>query len=78
MLDVLENSDWGYVFDLAMPPAAVIGYGGSLGTFTRDDVAVVIVMVDGQNDGPDWIGIFHLNDGRFVAVRAGCDYTGFG
>lgn len=45
--------------------------------FTRDDVAEIIAMAEGENDGAEWVGVFRLNDGRFAVLRAGCDYTGW-
>jgi hypothetical protein len=42
-----------------------------------DDVAETIVSVDGENDGPEWLGVFRLRDGRFLFLTAGCDYTGW-
>lgn len=47
-------------------------------TFDRDDVEFTFGMLNGENNGPQWIGVFHLKDGRFAVLRAGCDYTGWG
>ncbi len=41
------------------------------------DIAEVIHITEGENDGPSWVGVFRLNDGRFGCVDAGCDYTGW-
>jgi hypothetical protein len=57
--------------------SGVLGYEGSIKHFTRADVAEIIGMADGANDGPNWIGAFRLKDGRFAFVSAGCDYTGW-
>ncbi len=43
----------------------------------RSDVAEIIATDDGENDGPPWVGLFLLTDGRYLAVEAGCDYTGW-
>jgi hypothetical protein len=45
--------------------------------FARRDVARVVAQQDGENDGPDWVCVGELRDGRFFALRAGCDYTGW-
>lgn len=46
--------------------------------FTRHDVESVIASVDGYKDGPHWVGLFRLKDGRVGYVTAWCDYTGWG
>lgn len=46
--------------------------------FSFQDLERVIYTVDGDNDGPDWMGIFALKNGSFGVVHAGCDYTGWG
>lgn len=44
---------------------------------TRTDVAQVLALRDGEEDGPDWLGAFLLADGRFLYARGGCDGTGW-
>jgi hypothetical protein len=46
--------------------------------FTRDDVAETLASQIGENDGREWVAVVRLFDGRVAAVRAGCDYTGWG
>ncbi len=67
MLDVLNNYDWGEAFDFA-------------DGFEREDVAQVLSIEEGENDGEDWLGIFRLNRAEkpFAVLRAWCDYTGWG
>jgi hypothetical protein len=88
MLPRLENYDWEEVFKYATPHMCEAGHEHGpesvlfckpvpVTAFTRDDVRRIISMVDGENDGPEWVGVFELNDGRFACIRAGCDYTGF-
>lgn len=57
--------------------AAVDGYVGDVAPFAISDVAEVIAVADGENDGENWLGVFRLRDGRFAFVTAGCDYTGW-
>lgn len=45
--------------------------------FTVDDIRQVLAVWEGENDGDDWRWIFILNDGRFVFLQGGCDYTGW-
>jgi hypothetical protein len=52
--------------------------GVSPAPFNRWDVVRLIAVQDGGNDGPDWVAVGELRDGRFFAIRAGCDYTGWG
>lgn len=77
MLDRLNDYDWEEAFGYADKPQPTQGYGGTLAGFTREDVESVIAIDDGCNDGPDWIGVFLLKDGRFAFLSAGCDYTGW-
>lgn len=74
---ILDDDDWAEAFKYANP-TATMGYQGSVVPFTIDDVKVVIALVAGQNDGDEWLGVFHLKDGRYASLRAGCDYTGWG
>lgn len=79
-LEEMKNSNvWnGEIF----PPTNEHNYTSGSGPHTDgvrfDDVEEVLGSVEGENDGPDWVGVFKLKDGRFMVVRAGCDYTGFG
>jgi hypothetical protein len=57
----------------ACPPGADV----DLTPPSRDDVAEIIAAVNGDNDGPDWVGVFRLKDGRFLVASGSCDYTGW-
>lgn len=46
--------------------------------FRRCDVVAVVAKDEGNNDGPDWLCMGRLLDGRWFALKAGCDYTGWG
>ena len=76
--EMRESYDWQEAFKYAEGGEPTEGYAGSLAGFTFDDVAEVIACDDGENDGPDWIAVFRLHDGRFAFLSAGCDYTGWG
>ena len=60
-----KNEDW---------TDGVMSYAKEFGL---DDVEEVIASVEGANDGPDWIGVFKLKNGKYGIVIAGCDYTGW-
>ncbi len=45
--------------------------------FAESDIAEVLAVWEGQNDGDDWRWILRLKDGRFVFLQGGCDYTGW-
>lgn len=45
--------------------------------FARVDVEHIEKLEEGDNDGPDWICLGRLKDGRWFFLRAGCDYTGW-
>ncbi len=76
----MNSSDWSYIFenfvydpnDCTKPGHPVRGH------ISRDDVAVVICLLDGMNDEEPWYGLFKLNNGMYLYVEAWCDYTGWG
>lgn len=76
--EFMDSSDWEYIFQNFISPTPVLGYEGLTGPFSREDVADIVALVEGENDGPDWVAVFRLNDGRFASVSAGCDYAGWG
>lgn len=86
MIKELNNCDWAEAFAYAGGDGigdpcidAVMGDTEvSLSPFSRDDVVEIIGMSEGDYDGPDWLGVFRLQDGRFAFLEAGCDYTGWG
>jgi len=76
--ELLESYDWEHAFYEANQRRDAVGeYPPSSAGFTREDVADILYSDEGENDGAPWIGVFRLNDGRFLYVTAGCDYTGW-
>ena len=73
----IDDYDWKEVFDYAEEPEWSVSREKSF-PFQRRDVKTIIASQDGENDGPDWVMIGELYDGRFFTLRAGCDYTGWG
>lgn len=45
--------------------------------FGLDDIAQVLAVHEGENEGDNWRWILRLNDGRFAFLQGGCDYTGW-
>jgi hypothetical protein len=84
-IEELQNDyNWGEVFgegsggnttrDVeAAPPGSQV----SATEVSRADVAEIIAYSDGEHDERDWVGLFRMNDGRFLVTVAGCDYTGW-
>lgn len=80
-----ESYDWRHAFSYAS--------GGEYGAVTirraaphievseapfgRLDVVEIIALRVGKNDGPNWVCVGRLADGRWFALDAGCDYTGW-
>lgn len=90
MLKELDTRDWKEAFayigetspydnyPTTHPPVAVLTNNAvSTEPVTREDVVEIIAVEEGQNDGPHWIGVFRLRDGRYASLDAGCDYTGW-
>ncbi len=85
----LENFDWDEVFKYcgtnseysgAVKPPQPTPPGSNIADipFSREDVAEILHIVNGENDESDWAAVFKLKDGRYAAVEAWCDYTGWG
>ena len=69
-----ERSGYGYgSADVRTHP----GSGVSTEPFGREDVVAIYQLIEGENDGPSWICVGLLRDGRFFVLEAGCDYTGW-
>lgn len=84
MLEQLNDYDWAEVFGeggggncTPIIPNVTPGSNVSGATFCREDVAEISGMVEGENDGPDWVVYGRLTDGRWFVARGGCDYTGW-
>lgn len=45
---------------------------------TRDKVVEILASRNGENDELTWVGVFRLDDGRFLFAEGSCDYTGWG
>lgn len=43
----------------------------------KEDVSRVVAYREGENDGPGWLLILRMTDGRWAYVSAWCDYTGW-
>lgn len=82
--DIVDDYDWKEVFGE--------GDGGNCGKDTDpcppqsdidttapllNDVAEIIALVNGENDGDEWAGVFLLKDGRYCVATGSCDYTGW-
>ncbi len=81
----LNTQDWLEVFGEAgnsgnthaITPTRIPGENCSLDSFTREDVAEILGIQEGENDGLDWIVYGLLKDGRYFIASGGCDYTGW-
>lgn len=54
-----------------------VAYQCSADVCRIDDIAKVIMHEYGENDGPSWLLVGRLKDGRYFFLEAGCDYTGW-
>lgn len=79
MFKELDDYGWKNAFgeDWIDPAPVINSRGISLAGINREAVDKIIAMIEGENDGPFWTGIFKLKDGRFISVCSGCDYTGW-
>lgn len=51
--------------------------GTDCGVCLRAGVYKIIASVNGMNDEEEWIGVFLMRDGRYLAASGSCDYTGW-
>lgn len=91
MLEMLDDYDWKEAFGYAGEPGTsaipdqdgvkVIATKGRPDTptdwFTRSNVEKIIRYRVGENEGPSWLMMGRLRDGRYFFLNAGCDYTGW-
>lgn len=85
MLAELDDYDWAEAFEYAGEdgrsgygvPMLVAGATVAATVFAREDVAEIIGITVGENDGADWEIAGRLNDGRWFYLSAWCDYTGW-
>lgn len=85
MIDSIDGYDWHEAFAYAgedggsgsADVARVDGATCSRAPFDREDVVEVVDASPGENDGPDWLCVGRLKDGRWFFLSAGCDYTGW-
>ncbi len=75
-LDELKNNyDWNEAF--AYGKNVRVAHQCTTDTFGIYDVAEVLALSEGENDGISWMMAGRLNDGRFFFLDAWCDYTGW-
>ncbi len=74
----LDNEDWYHIFEHYSKPTHVLTRTERKNIYSRDDIDEVLYLVDGWNDGDAWIGVFKMVDGKYMNIRAYCDYTGWG
>ena len=85
MNPALDDYNWAEAFGYAGAPdrygeglpVAVGDTDVSVAPFTREDVNVLKHAYEGEHDGDDWVCVGQLRDGRWFALNAGCDYTGW-
>jgi hypothetical protein len=70
-----EDCDWKEAFSYAGTIRTATGCPKD--PFTIDDVSRILRFENGENDGPSWIMVGRLKDGRYFFLDAGCDYTGW-
>jgi hypothetical protein len=89
-LDIdLNDYDWRQVFAFAGDEApdgcfqpcigvsACFGANVSTAPVRWANVQTIIAAAEGERDGPDWLIVVQLTDGRFAFIQAGCDFTGW-
>ena len=85
MLQQLDDYDWAEVFgegtggncSTIKPNRNPTDTTTSPDTFSREDVAEIKGMSEGERDERSWIVWGILKDGRYFVARGHCDYTGW-
>jgi hypothetical protein len=87
VIPVIQDYDWkqafGYAGEPDVDPSPALSWAHpedqvSLVRFTRRDVCRVYYFIEGVRNETNWLCVGELFDGRFFALRAWCDYTGWG
>lgn len=77
--EIKDDHDWKEAFKYANPSAPeVVDRDVDTSSFEIGDVQEIFGMSEGDNDGPPWLMIGQLKDGRYFYLSAWCDYTGWG
>lgn len=74
--EIKQDWNWRQAFQEAING----GYGATYDDENPGPIAGVVEVIcaeSGENDGPEWIGVFLMDDHRYAVVAAGCDYTGW-
>jgi hypothetical protein len=74
--DLKKDSDW----QCAFWEAFYHNYQwGNSDDHPINSVEEILAYSDGENEGPDWIGVFYMGEPylKYAIVAAGCDYTGW-
>lgn len=87
---LLDDYDWGKAFEYAGERPEYGSCDGGLQVsiahpsrpvpshpFSRMCVREVVAHSAGENDGNSWLCVGQLYDGRWFALKAWCDYTGW-
>src|SRR5690349_2831986 len=72
-----DDYDRKQAFEVSDKCSATLGSTVSVEKPTIASVTRVIADSPGENDGPAWLFVVELADGRFAFVDASCDYTGW-
>lgn len=76
--DFIGDYNWEYALSFGNERiSTVLDEDVPITAFTCSDVSEVLATDEGENDGPSWVAIIRLTDGRFVFIESGCDYTGW-
>lgn len=75
--EIVGSPDWEAAFNEAGAPSNPLTREVAKDGYAPKDIKRVIAAEDGENDGDNWLGLFEMADGRFLSLRAGCDYTGW-
>ncbi len=73
-----DDGNWSEVFKYGRPIRTLGDTQTSTVSFDLDDVVAILGSCDGYNDGPSWLAVGCLKDGRVFYIEASCDYTGWG
>lgn len=80
--DFQDDYNWKNAIEVAcrdsLSPAIPTDKTMNCKPFTESDVAEVLHSSEGDNDGPAWVAVLRLADGRFATLESSCDYTGWG
>ena len=75
--ELRDDWDWNEAFGRSGKASNPITREVEERQYKTGDVVEIVAISVGENDERPWVGLFLMDDGRYLFVDAWCDYTGW-